>query len=354
MVRVVAPQLKRDNEHEVAPPPLPKTLASKRPGRGTPKRPKAMDDSIIQPLDLPVEALTTSGGSVLGELEDPLAPVPFDQLDDVNDRLREDESVLAEALALRRRPHQRLAAALAQVPKKAKVFVTETVPEWIERVRHPARKRTKKGQLTDSIIARLDRLDRRQRAVVVAVPYVVAAVLGIVALVLHSTAPEAVEISPEQAASSVAAAQPAPPSAAVQPAAAAAADAQSDAEEEPHSDVTGHDAMAAAMGRPPPRPSGAAMFPSGVRRRLPIRSSLRVAPDVSATRASRLRPGTSLITYPSYPAPDGWMLARVVDGPIGPIGPIGFIAAANLDGRRDKKLVEQLRKRKRRRRSRYR
>ena len=96
------------------------------------------------------------------------------------------------------------------------------------------------------------------------------------------------------------------------------------------------------------------MFPSGVRRRLPIRSSLRVAPDVSATRASRLRPGTSLITYPSYPAPDGWMLARVVDGPIGPIGPIGFIAAANLDGRRDKKLVEQLRKRKRRRRSRYR
>jgi hypothetical protein len=92
-------------------------------------------------------------------------------------------------------------------------------------------------------------------------------------------------------------------------------------------------APAAEPALAPPAPSPPPTQMQGALRRVPIRSALRVKPDVLAKKAVRMEPGSEVVVYPSFPAPDGWILARV------PNGEIGFMVALNLEGKRDPRFA---------------
>jgi len=54
-----------------------------------------------------------------------------------------------------------------------------------------------------------------------------------------------------------------------------------------------------------------------VLRRLPVKSALFASPKKGAVKTAALPPGTALITYPTIAAPEGWILARKLEGEVG-------------------------------------
>jgi len=317
------------NDAKEAPPPLPPMPEFVR-RRRRDRRPEPRDNSIVESTDVSLMMPTA---------EDAIPREPSDvaeQARDLMDRMRRDESVIAEAAMFQRKPHQRAAAAMERMGTSIRVAITETGPELIRRLRHPARRSRRDGAWTHALLGRFDRRDAKHRPIIVAIPYGIAAALAVLALVLHGGSSADDSIAPVELAAAAPETSAAPTP---EPAAAASETARVDVEEIPSLAEAAPAASAAVAPRDP--------F-AGVRRTVPIRSSLRVAPDVMATRASRLAAGTEMITYPSFPAPAGWILARRADGAI------GFMAAANLEGRRDAKLIAELKKRKRARRRRAR
>ncbi|MFO0724495.1 MAG: hypothetical protein U1E65_11970 [Myxococcota bacterium] len=59
------------------------------------------------------------------------------------------------------------------------------------------------------------------------------------------------------------------------------------------------------------------LSPTEVLRRLPVKSALFAAPKKGAVKTAALPAGTSLITYPTIAAPEGWILARKLEGEVG-------------------------------------
>jgi hypothetical protein len=50
---------------------------------------------------------------------------------------------------------------------------------------------------------------------------------------------------------------------------------------------------------------------------LPVKSALFASPKKGAVKTAALPPGTALITYPTIAAPEGWILARKLEGEVG-------------------------------------
>jgi hypothetical protein len=190
--------------------------------------------------------------------------------------VRRDESVIAEAARLRQSRLQRLQ--LRSLPKRAWERLSAAVTGLLDRVAA---------------------LPTAQKRLLVAVPYGLALVLVLVIVLLQVFDRRAAEeplpgrIPPAPAAAAMALPDPPVPTVPAAPAAAAAP----------------------AESKPPPRPAEPAV--AEVLRRLPVKSALFASPKKGAVKTAALPPGTALITYPTIAAPEGWILARKLEGEVG-------------------------------------
>jgi len=75
---------------------------------------------------------------------------------------------------------------------------------------------------------------------------------------------------------------------------------------------------------------------------LPRRSRLFVRADPKSRRPIRLRKGTELTVYPTFPAPEGWQLVQTKKGTV------GFVSALHLEGKADPRVDRRRRGRRRR------
>lgn len=74
-------------------------------------------------------------------------------------------------------------------------------------------------------------------------------------------------------------------------------------------------------------PAAAAL--GGEARVLPVRSALYIRPDAAVAKAARLRAGSKLTVFSAFDAPEGWVLAQSEKGTI------GFVSTLHLEGKRD-------------------
>jgi hypothetical protein len=265
--------------------------------------------------------------------------------------LRNDESVVAEAVALRRHPLLRAFEAAGS----ALGVLTEELPARLRLFLNPGR-RVRARSRRASLLGRIDGLPPALRRWVVAAPYVVALLLASLALYLSVRPSRSVAIAPAPLAPTVepagagaeldvaartavlAAASPEPSLVApgiepapVEASAPVAVSAAATAEPTP--------VVAAPAPAAEPEPAEpAATVEDGARRVLPMRSSLRVRPHVRAPRGARLKVGDEVSIFASLPAPRGWVVARAADGTL------GYLVAAHLEGRRDPELSPAPRK----------
>ncbi|MCK6552471.1 hypothetical protein L6R52_41975, partial [Myxococcota bacterium] len=75
-------------------------------------------------------------------------------------------------------------------------------------------------------------------------------------------------------------------------------------------------AAVSAAGADVAKPTDAAEVPSEWRV-LPVDSALRAKADPTAPKLVKLPAETKILVYPTFPAPEGWMLATGPDGEIG-------------------------------------
>lgn len=189
--------------------------------------------------------------------------------------VRRDESVIAEAARLRQSRLQRLE--LRSLPRRS----------W-ERL----------SRAVTGLLDRVSALPTGQKRLLVAVPYGLALVLVLVIVLLQVFDRRAPE-------------EPLPGR--VPPAAAAAALAL------PDPPVPAVPATTELKPAPPPPAPPRAPEPAAaeVLRRLPVKSALFASPKKGAVKTAALPPGTALITYPTIAAPEGWILARKLEGEVG-------------------------------------
>lgn len=194
--------------------------------------------------------------------------------------VRRDESVIAEAARLRQSRLQRLE--LRSLPRRS----------W-ERL----------SRAVTGLLDRVSALPTGQKRLLVAVPYGLALVLVLVIVMLQVFDRRAPE-------------EPLPGR--VPPARAAAALALPDP---PVPAVPAPAVPAPAELKPAPAPPAAPRAPepavAEVLRRLPVKSALFASPKKGAVKTAALPPGTALITYPTIAAPEGWILARKLEGEVG-------------------------------------
>ncbi len=261
-----------------------------------------------------------------------------DTAPDLARAVRRDESVIAEAVRLRRSRGARAVDAsralferLAAAPKA----------------------------LVDAALAwpmKLQRLPPAERKVVIAAPFVMAAILalGLVALERRPSpaeaaiappaptpaaatvivggrrpdAPSAAPIAAPTAAPTQASAETPPPAPAAEPALAAAVPAGAPAAGAPAAGAAppGAPTLASAAPNTPGGTATAATLAS-VRRRVEQRAAIVVAAKRSAQRVLSLEVGAELTTYPAFPAGEGWVLARA-DG-----GETGYVRTSAFDPR---------------------
>lgn len=269
--------------------------------------------------------------------------------------LRNDESVVAEAVALRRHPLRRALEAAGT----ALGVLTEELPARLRLFLNPGR-RVRARSRRSSLLGRIDGLPPALRRWVVAAPYVVALLLASLALYLSARPSRSVAIAPAPLAPTVestgagaelavAALTAAPAAASPEPSlvaprvepATTEAGAPADPGAAPSAPAVTAPVVAAPAvveRAPEPEPAAAPSAVEGERRVLPMRSSLRVRPHARAPRGARLSVGDEVSVFASLPAPRGWVVARAADGTL------GYLVAAHLEGRRDPELSPAPRK----------
>lgn len=263
------------------------------------------------------------------------------QLEDFTPALRREESVIEEAEALRHRNLYRARRWLAKLTGRRPAPSSDGKPAVAQA---GLRLASSIGNHTLSALRRFEKLPRTQQLVFALAPYLLALVL--VAVLLGSSGTQAPAPAPAEAPAekivALDALAPEPPPAT--------------ADRPTPSDRAEPKTEALALVAPPPAraptaldaPDAAASVPSETtalpseQRVLPRRSKLFVRADPKSRRPIRLRKGTVLTVFPTFPAAEGWRLVQTKKGTV------GFVSALHLAGERDPKVDKRRRRRRRR------
>lgn len=240
------------------------------------------------------------------------------------DSLRRDDSVIAEAMSLRRGPVHQVARVLQTIGKRTHLLVTEDLPAKARLLTHPGRR----ARLRAQWMGKYDGLPRATRRMIVALPYGIALAVGLAAVAIALRDPQPpidLAVAPVIAADTLQPAEVAP--------------AKVDAPAEHTLDLAAAPAAVVATEIAPPTSSSDARTIASTTHTLPIISFLRAKPDVKSRRIATLKPGTEVTVYPDFPAPDGWLLATQ------PEGTVGYMVALNLEGKRDQRFMKAKKKR---------
>ncbi|MCC7381787.1 MAG: hypothetical protein IT384_08155 [Deltaproteobacteria bacterium] len=323
------------------PPPLPSSPDRARRRGGAPRPPrrhKSAGRSAVTPFD-PTVVGALDRSPLAAELQQAvqaekrlLESQEFEGATEagLSAHIRREESVIAKAALAKKNPIHRLQLrmkALHRAVRGELADFEEAYEDWQKKPRPPGVGPWR--ALFLDIAAALERMPQRRRVVVVSAPYLFALALALILLLGGSDPQAAVTLAPALT-----------PAAAVTPAAAATADRA-----EPTAvSATSQSTMPATRAGPDedeilpsptltaPRPAAGAddEAPSAIEvlRTLPIRAAIYAAPKKSAARVAHLGAGSSVLIYPSMPAPEGWIVARR------PRGEIGFMVGARLEGER--------------------
>jgi hypothetical protein len=359
------------------PPPLPAKTTRRRSQESS--RPTARRRAAREPSALPLEALPIAKpkgtrqvaavkpgtGLIRGDAIDAsiasqptqgLVAHPRAAIEDgaaFASRMRRDESIIAEVALARRASMFSPGLFFGRVGRGMRTFLFEDIPVAAGSVK--------------KIAVGVDRLSPKKKAALVAAPYAIAMLLvGTLFIGGAPSDPVPIAASPAPSstpaigvgiASAQAATPPATPSTASQLAippvpAPPAASQLATPPAAPINVPTAAPAPAPIVNgafapQPPPQAPAQAAIPAlpiapkpapvapkigpttEIARTIPIRSALYAKPKRGTKRVARLAEGDELFVYPNVPAPEGWVVARRLDGEI------GFLIARHLDGEKD-------------------
>lgn len=237
--------------------------------------------------------------------------------------IRREESVIAKAALAKKNPIHRLQLRMKALHRAVRAELAdfeEAYEDWQKKPR-PAGVGPWRALFLD-IAAALERMPQRRRVVVVSAPYLFALALALILLLGGSDPQAAVTLAPAVTPAAAATAAPAEPTA-------VSASSQSTMPATPTGAGQEDDEILPSPTLTAPRPA-ADEAPSAIEvlRTLPIRAAIYAAPKKSAARVAHLAAGSSVLIYPSMPAPEGWIVARR------PRGEIGFMVSSRLEGER--------------------